>query len=92
MARASTGKTRIIYTDNSYHGKTLGALSVTGREKHRKSFYPLLPDCTQVAFGSLTELEEELKKGNVAGFIIEPIQGEGGVIKAPDGYLTKAKE
>ena len=48
LARASTGKTRIIYTDNSYHGKTLGALSVTGREKHRKSFYPLLPDCTQV--------------------------------------------
>lgn len=92
LARVATRKQRIIYASNSFHGKTLGALSVTGREKHREPYYPLIPGCTQVDFGDITALEKELADGNVAGFIIEPIQGEGGVIIPQDGYLSHAQD
>jgi putrescine aminotransferase len=92
MARAATGRQKIIYCENSFHGKTFGALSVTGREKYRKPFEPLLPGCEAVPFGDASALESKLRRHDVAAFIIEPIQGEGGVIIPPDGYLSKARE
>ena len=87
LARIATGRTRIISCKSSFHGKTLGSLSVTGREKYQKGFEPLLPDCSMVAFCNLGELEEQLKTKDVAGFIVEPIQGEGGIIVPEQGYL-----
>lgn len=92
MARAATGKTVFLYAENSFHGKTFGALSVTGRNKYRVHFEPLLPSTRQVKYGDSRSLEEELKKGDVAAFVVEPIQGEGGVIIPPDGYLKEASQ
>lgn len=87
LARIATGRPRILSCRSGFHGKTMGSLSVTGREKYQKGFEPLLPACTVVDFCSLEQLEEQLKTKDVAGFIIEPIQGEGGVIVPPEGYL-----
>jgi acetylornithine/succinyldiaminopimelate/putrescine aminotransferase/predicted amino acid dehydrogenase len=88
IAKAASPRPRLLFADNSYHGKTLGALSVTGREKHQKVFRPLIPNCFGVPFGDLDALEHELAKGDVAAFLVEPIQGEGGVIVPPAGYLA----
>jgi len=91
-ARIYTGKGKIIYCDGSFHGKTIGALSVTGRVKYQKPFYPLLPQCESVPFGDAEALEKALMGKDVACFIVEPIQGEGGIILPPEGYLKAARE
>ncbi|NLA57635.1 MAG: aspartate aminotransferase family protein [Firmicutes bacterium] len=92
MARIATGRQRIIYCEGAFHGKTLGALSVTGRSKYQQPFAPLIPGCKAVPYGDAVALENELVQGDVAAFIVEPIQGEGGVIVPPEGYLAKARE
>jgi putrescine aminotransferase len=92
LARAASGKTRTIYCEGSFHGKTMGALSVTGREKYRVPFQPLVPGCEPVPFGDLEALENKLWKKDVAAFIVEPIQGEGGIILPPQGYLKGVRE
>lgn len=90
LARASTGRQDIIYCHNSFHGKTFGALSVTGRKKYQKHFQPLVGGTIPVPFGNLNELEKTLKNGTAAAFIVEPIQGEGGIIVPPKDYLKEA--
>lgn len=92
LARAATGKKEFIYCHGSFHGKSFGALSVTGREKYQQPFEPLLPGCVAVPFGDADALAYELKKGKAAAFIVEPIQGEGGVIIPPPGYLAAARK
>lgn len=92
LARAATGRTDIIFCKNSFHGKTFGALSVTGREKYQKPFEPLLPGCHPVPFGDTGALEKAMKAFNPAAFIVEPIQGEGGIIMPPEGYLARAQK
>jgi acetylornithine/succinyldiaminopimelate/putrescine aminotransferase/predicted amino acid dehydrogenase len=89
LARAATGRTRLVYADNSYHGKTLGALSVTGRARHRQPFTPLVPDCVGVPYGDPAALAAALD--GAAAFIVEPVLGEGGVILPPPGYLPEAQ-
>lgn len=91
-ARAATGRTKIVYTEGSFHGKTLGALSVTGKKKYQAPFKPLLSGLELVPFGDIEALEKKLLGRNIAAFIVEPIQGEGGVIIPPDGYLKKVEE
>ncbi|MCL5040430.1 MAG: aspartate aminotransferase family protein [Firmicutes bacterium] len=92
LARAATKKPRIIYVEGSFHGKTYGALSVTGRAKYQTAFGPLVPGTEVVPFGDLAALEEKLRSRDVAAFIVEPIQGEGGVKVPPEGYLKAALE
>ncbi len=88
FARYATGRGRIIFCDHAFHGLTTGSLSVNGSEDFRRGFGPLLPD-TSIPLGDLDALEAELRKGDVAALIIEPIQGKG-VHMPPDGFLTAA--
>src|SRR5580693_6376199 len=90
MARAATGRPRILYAEHAFHGLTLGALSLNGNPEFREGFGPLLPGCDAVAFGELDALERELRHGDVAAFVIEPIQGKG-VHLPPFGYLEGAQ-
>jgi putrescine aminotransferase len=90
LARLHTGKTKIISMVNAFHGKTFGALSATGRELFRKPFQPLVPDFVHVKYGDSLAVEHEIDE-NTAAVIIEPIQGEGGVIVPPDDYLPELR-
>ncbi|WP_367132313.1 MULTISPECIES: aspartate aminotransferase family protein [Streptomyces] len=90
FARYATGRPRILYCDHAFHGLTTGSLSVNGESGFRDGFAPLLPD-TAVPLGDLAALERELARGDVAAFVIEPIQGKG-VHEAPPGYLRAAQE
>ena len=88
FARAATGRPRVVYCEHAYHGLTVGSLSVNGADEFRKGFEPLLPD-TRVPFGDLAALERQLRMGDVAAFVVEPVQGKG-VHVAPPGYLAEA--
>ncbi|MEY9935440.1 ornithine--oxo-acid transaminase [Catenulispora sp. GP43] len=90
FARCATGKPRVLYADHAFHGLTAGSLSVNGAKEFRSGFGPLLPG-DAVAFGDPAALEAELRKGDVAAFIVEPIQGKG-VFLPPAGYLPQAQE
>jgi len=89
FARCATGKPRVLFCDHAYHGLTLGSLSVNGAPEFREGFAPLLPD-TQIPFGDLDALDRELRRGDVAAFLVEPIQGKG-VNIPPAGFLTAAQ-
>ncbi|HSY14974.1 MAG TPA: aspartate aminotransferase family protein [Jatrophihabitantaceae bacterium] len=90
FARYVTGRKRIIYLDHAFHGLTTGSLSVNGGKEFRRGFDPLLPD-SEIKLGDIAALERELRKGDVAGFVFEPIQGKG-VSIPPPGFLSAAQE
>jgi ornithine--oxo-acid transaminase len=90
FARYATGRRRIVYCDHAFHGLTVGSLSINGSAEFRRGFDPLLPD-SMITFGSLDALEAELRKGDVAALIVEPIQGKG-VHVAPPGFLAGARK
>jgi putrescine aminotransferase len=91
FARLATGRSKVVATHNSFHGKTLGSLSIMGREKYRKPFEPLLPNTQFIPFGE-TEAAKSAIDRDTACFVVEPVQGEGGIIIPPDGYLTALRE
>jgi ornithine--oxo-acid transaminase len=86
IARAATGRPRVLYAEHAFHGLTLGSLSINGNSEFRDGFGPLLPGCEAVGFGDLDALEHELARGDVAAFIVEPVQGKGVNLPAA-GYL-----
>lgn len=89
FARCATGRARVLYCEHGYHGLTMGALSLTADPLFRDGFGPLLPGCEPVPFNDLATLEAALAQGDVAGFIVEPIQGKG--VNLPDeDYLAEA--
>jgi ornithine--oxo-acid transaminase len=90
FARYATGKKRILYCSHAFHGLTTGSLSVNGAAEFRKGFDPLLPDVS-VPLGDTDVLEAELRKGDVAALIVEPIQGKG-VWMPPPGFLRAASD
>ena len=91
LARAQ-GKDRLVATISGYHGKTMGALSLTGKDVFQDPFRPLLPGVDHVPFGDAGALEELLKTIPGRGcVVVEPVQGEAGVIIPPDGYLREVQ-
>jgi ornithine--oxo-acid transaminase len=90
IARAATGRPRILFADHAFHGLTLGSLSINGNAEFRDGFGPLLPACDPVPFGDLDALAEALGRGDVAALVLEPVQGKG-VNLPPAGYLPAAQ-
>jgi ornithine--oxo-acid transaminase len=80
----------VLYAEHAFHGLTLGALSINGNDEFREGFGPFLPGCDAVGFGEQAALEQQLAAGDVAAFVVEPIQGKG-VKLPPDGYLQAAQ-
>ena len=91
FARKYTGKNGVIAMIGGYHGKTFGALSVTYNEKYRKSFQPLLEGVKFVPYNNPSKIEDSLDN-SIGTVIIEPIQGETGIIVPPDDFLQKIRK
>ena len=89
--RCATGRSRVLFAEHAFHGLTTGALALNGGREFRERFGEMFPGCSPVPFGDLRALERELSIGDVAAFVVEPIQGKG-VFVAPDDYLRGAAE
>lgn len=86
-----TGRTRIVATKDSFHGRTMGALSLTGQPEKSKAFKPLIKSVTHVPYGDMGAMLKKVNK-KTAMVIVEPIMGEAGVIVPPHGYLQALRE
>jgi acetylornithine aminotransferase len=86
-----TGRTRIVAAQGSFHGRTMGALSMTGQPSKREPFAPLLKGISHVPFGDLSAMSRAVSK-KTAMVIVEPIMGEAGVITPDDGYLAGLRD
>src|SRR5581483_881599 len=91
LGRAATRRPRVLSAEHGFHGLTLGSLSANGNPEFTARFGPLLPGFERVPFGDLEALERELRREDVALFLVEPIQGKG-VHLPPAGYLEGAQE
>jgi predicted acetylornithine/succinylornithine family transaminase len=90
FARLATKKTKLVALQESFHGRTLGALSLTGHDAYREPFAPLVPGVTFVAPNDIAALEAAVD-ANTAAIFLEPVMGEGGVIPLTDDYLIAAR-
>ncbi|HYR86468.1 MAG TPA: aminotransferase class III-fold pyridoxal phosphate-dependent enzyme [Terriglobia bacterium] len=92
LCRSITGRLDILSAGNGFHGKTLGALSATPKEKYQKPFGAPVPGFDHVPYGDIEALRRALSTGRYAGFLVEPVQGEGGIVEPPAGYLRLARK
>ncbi|GAB4243161.1 MAG: aminobacteriohopanetriol synthase HpnO [Candidatus Methylacidiphilales bacterium] len=91
FAKCATRRPRVLSLENSYHGLTYGALSITGNPYFHEGFEPFVPGCDRVTLGDLEGLERELKRGDVAAFIVELVQGKS--VKFPkDDFFPQAQK
>jgi acetylornithine/succinyldiaminopimelate/putrescine aminotransferase len=90
FARGATRRPRALYLDHAFHGLTLGTLSINGGSQFRQGFQPLMPGFDAVEMNDLEGLERELRRRDVAAFVVEPIQGKGVYIPS-DSYLPEAQ-
>ena len=91
VARLATKRKKFVAAENAFHGKTMGSLTATGRDLYRDPFKPLLEGFTHVPYGDAEAIRQAVDT-DTAAVILEPIQGEGGIIVPPDGYLRQVKE
>jgi acetylornithine/N-succinyldiaminopimelate aminotransferase len=90
LARKYTGKGEIIAMDNSFHGRTITTITATGQKKYQEGFGPLCPGFKHVPYADVEAVSETITN-ETAAVLVEPVQGEGGVIVPPDGYLIDLK-
>ncbi|HEX5116089.1 MAG TPA: acetylornithine transaminase [Pseudonocardiaceae bacterium] len=86
-----TGRSKVVAAEGAFHGRTFGALALTGQPAKRTPFEPLTPGVTHVPFGDVAALAAAVDTETAAVFL-EPVLGEGGVVPAPDGYLAAARD
>jgi len=91
FARSATGRSKIIATTRGFHGRTMGALATTWKNKYRDPFEPLAGGVEFVEYGDADAMAEAVDD-DTAGVILEPMQGEGGINPAPEGYLQSVRE
>ncbi len=92
FARACTGRSGFLYAQGAFHGLTMGALSLMGDDFWRQGFGPLLNDCKELPFGDIEALKSALASGQYAALVLEPMQGEAGIVIPPADYLAEAKK
>ena len=86
-----TGRPHVVAAEDAFHGRTMGALALTGQAPKRTPFEPLVPGVTHVPYGDVAALDAAVTE-QTAAVVLEPILGEAGVIIPPDGYLRAARE
>src|ERR1700721_2882827 len=89
--KINTDKYEIVALQNSFHGRTLGALSITGQEKYRRDFEPLVPGARFVPANDIAALEAACSE-RTAGIVMELIQGEGGICPLTSEFVARARE
>ncbi|HEX8503067.1 MAG TPA: aminotransferase class III-fold pyridoxal phosphate-dependent enzyme [Pyrinomonadaceae bacterium] len=92
LCRSTTGRHNVLAGSNSFHGKTLGALSATDKKKYQAPFGAPVPGFDFVPYGDADALRRALSTRRYAAFIVEPVQGEGGIVEPPTGYLRFARK
>lgn len=92
FSRKFTGRDGILCAEGGFHGLTYGALSLMSNPWWKEGFGSLVPHCRSVPFGDLEATKRELTKGTYAAFVLEPIQGESGVVIPPEGYLQEVQK
>lgn len=89
-AAGREGKNTLLYMDNSFHGRSMGALSVTGQDKYQRDFMPLIGGVKKIKFNDIDDLKNNFND-DVCGIILEPIQGEGGINTIDAQFLSEIR-